>query len=291
MSHSRVFLLIVAAIICALALQRVITRRLEPEHNPVVESPKTEMHKLPSEVERQATVSTSSATFRVPILMYHYVENITDKQDTIRQSLNVPPNVFDAQVSTLKNAGYTFMTAGELADVIDGKIKLPDKPVLLTFDDGHWDVDTVILPILKKYQAKATSYIITGFTGGSDFMTQSQIQEVISSGLVEIGAHTVHHISLKGQRATVVKKELADSKNALETLYHIPVVSFAYPNGSFDKQAVDAVHDAGYTNAVSTLPGIEANNTNRFYIPRIRPGRRTGASLLTLLENTTFKNR
>jgi len=256
----------------------------------VIDSKKTEMKSIPPEIKKQIATASPSATFRVPILLYHYVEYVKDKRDTIRQSLNINPYVFEQQVKTLSDAGYTFMSAKELGDVLDGKLKIPDKPVLLTFDDGHWDFYTDILPILKKYKAKATAYIIPGFTGGSDFMTTQQVQEVADSGLVEIGAHTVHHISLKNKLLSVVQYEVNESKTMLENSYHIHVVSFAYPNGAFDVQSVKVVKDAGFETAVSTVPGIEQNQVNRYFLFRLRPGGRTGQSLLDWLSKSTFKH-
>ncbi|HSW87836.1 MAG TPA: polysaccharide deacetylase family protein [Candidatus Saccharimonadales bacterium] len=272
----------------------------------VVDSPHTIMRKLPEDVkkelekqrvpsptpisiEKQIQQASLSATIRVPIFLYHYVENIQDKKDKIRVSLNIPPNIFEQQVQTLVNAGYIFMTAKELGEVLDGKIQLPPKPILITFDDGHWDFATDVLPILKKYQVKATQYVIPGFTGGSDFMTQAQVQEVVNSGLVDVGAHTVHHISLKGKLLPIVQYEVNQSKTMLEQTYHIHVVSFAYPNGFFDAQAAQVVKDAGFSTAVSTLPGIEQNQQNRFYLYRLRPGYRTGEGLLAYLQQNTFK--
>jgi len=271
---------------------------------PVVETPGTEMKHVPAEVKRalrmttpvtsRLHVATSAATasisapIRVPILLYHYVEYVQDKKDTMRQSLNIPPNIFEQQVKTLSDAGYTCMTAKELGEVLDGKMQLPEKPILLTFDDGHWDFDTVVLPILKKYHTKATAYIISGFLGGSDFMTQPQLQDVINSGLVDVGAHTVHHISLKGKVLPLVQYEVSQSKAALEQTYHIHVVSFAYPNGSFDLQAMHVVEEAGFTTAVSTIPGIEQSQEDRFFLYRLRPGYRTGQTLLTYLQQSIF---
>ncbi len=252
------------------------------------ETPKNEVHKLPKEAMRQIKAATTSAIVRVPILMYHYVEYVRDKRDTIRQSLDITPFIFEKQITTLQDAGYTFMTAKELADVLDGKKELPEKPVLLTFDDGHWDLDTDVLPILKKYNVKATAYIVPGFLNQSDFLSTTQLQDVVSSGLVEIGAHTVHHMWLKGRLLTTVQKEVNDSKTMLEETLHIPVVSFAYPYGAFDQQAEDVVKTAKFTNAVSTAPGIMQSTTNRYFLFRLRPGGRTGKTLLSFLEQKTF---
>lgn len=252
----------------------------------VTETSKSEAMKVPKEIRLNVS---PAATFRVPILMYHYVEYVKDKRDTIRQSLDILPNIFDKQLSTLVNAGYTFMTASELADVLDGKSALPPKPILLTFDDGHWDLYTDVLPILEKYHVHATAYIISGFIGGTDFMTKDQLEGVIKSGLVEIGAHTVHHISLAQKLFPVVEYEVLHSKESIQNTYHLQVVSFAYPNGSFDQQAADIVRDAGFRTAVSTVPGIAQSQNNRFYLYRLRPGGRTGDELLRYLTQTQFK--
>lgn len=253
-----------------------------------VETPQTDRRHMPKGVNIPP-VATSSATYRVPILLYHYVEHIKDKKDTTRQSLNINPNTFDLQIKTLTDAGYTFMTASELADVIDNKIPLPPKPILITIDDGHWDLTTDILPILKKYNVKATAYIISGFIGGSDFLSQPQLTDVIQSGLVEIGAHTVHHIGLAGKLSSVVQYEVTQSKTQLENTYHLKVVSFAYPGGSFDQTAIAAVKKAGFRTAISTVPGVMQSDVNRFYLYRIRPGYRTGQALLTYLQRAAFK--
>lgn len=252
-----------------------------PQIKSFINSPKTETKKQ--------TIYFPSAPVRVPILLYHYVEYVQDEKDTIRESLNINPNTFEKQVKLLKEEGFTFMTARELGDVLDGKMQLPKKPILLTFDDGHWDTETVILPILKKYNAKATAYIITGFIGRSDFMTEKQLQNVIGSGLVDVGAHTVHHYMLKNESLTTVKNEIEQSKLMLENMFHIPVVSFAYPGGTFDQQAINIVKNAGYTTAMSTIPGVAQSQKNKFSLERIRPGYRTGNELLRYLQQTKFK--
>jgi peptidoglycan/xylan/chitin deacetylase (PgdA/CDA1 family) len=258
--------------------------------HPVLETKKTEAKDLPEDLKKQLKIASSTATLRVPILLYHYVEIVQNPKDTMRIELNIQPTVFEQQVKTLADARYTFMTAKDLGDVLDGKTQMPEKPVLLTFDDGHWDLATSILPILKKYHAKATAYVIPGFIGGSDFMTSQQLQEVINSGLVDVGAHTVHHISLKGRPLAVDQYEVDQSKTMLEQTYHIKVVSFAYPYGTFDQQAVQVVKNDNFTTAVSTATGIEQNQANRFFLYRLRPGYRTGQILLTYLSQNYFRS-
>ncbi len=278
---------LVAVFVVAFFLYRFIFFQLRP----VLETPKTEMAKIPPTiVNKFKKESQAHVTFRVPILMYHYVEYVQDKKDTIRQALDINPNIFEEQVKTLAGAGYTFITAKDLGEALDGKKELPKNPILLTFDDGHWDLDTVVLPILKKYNAKATAYIIPGFLGGSDFLSPSQLRDVISSGLVEIGAHTVHHVSLKGKFLPIVQYEVLQSKLMLEKDYNLSVVSFAYPGGQFDEQAINVVKNDKFSTAVSTIPGEAQSVANRFFLFRLRPGYRTGDTLLKYINGTNFYN-
>ena len=219
-----------------------------------------------------------------PILIYHYVEYVRDEKDTIRKSLNIPPYIFIRQIQTLKNAGYTFVTASELIDILDGKIKLPQKPIIISFDDGYRDFYTDVFPILKKYNIKAVVYIVSGFLDKPNYMFTEQIKEIARSGLVEIGAHTVHHYSLKGLDALTVKYEIEESKITLEKLIGTSVVSFAYPDGSFDDQAIELVKEAGLKSAVTTTHGFDVNRENKYFINRIHPGDKIGNFLLNFLE-------
>ncbi len=273
------FKIILLLIACLFLIQYVSS-----QFRTIVETPRSEVSKIPSRIEQQRKQeATTSASFKVPILMYHYVEYIADKNDTIRQSLNIIPSVFEEQVKTLVTAGYTFLTVSEVGDALRNNRGLPQKSVVLTFDDGHWDTETVILPILKKYNIRVTAYIVPGFIGKSDFLSDKQLQELIESRLVEIGAHTVHHIHLKGKLTAVAKYEIEESKAMLEKNYNVRVVSFAYPDGAFDEQAIEIVKNAGFTTAVSTVPGNMQNYANRAFLFRIRPGQKTGEELLNYI--------
>lgn len=224
----------------------------------------------------------------VPILIYHYVEYVQDTNDTMRINLNTTPYILEQEIITLKNAGYTFMTNSELNDVLNGLRHLPTKPILLTFDDGYNDFYTDAYPILKKYHVKATQYAVPGFLDTPNYMSTHQLQEIAKDGLVEIADHTVHHMWLKGSDKTTVINEITQGKKMLEKLTHKPVVSFAYPYGAFDQQAIDAVKKAGFTSAMSTILGIDQFQANRYFLFRIRPGGLTGNALLEYL--STVKN-
>lgn len=245
--------------------------------------------KLEIEKQKKLYALTELPTVRVPILMYHYVEYVRDPNDKTRISLNTLPLILDEQIKTLKKAGFTFMTAAELADVLDGGRSLPKKPIVLTFDDGYRDFYTEAYPILKKYNAKATQYVIAGFLDHPNHMFSSDVIQIAKDNLVEIGAHTVTHMWLKDALLTDVSHQISESKKMLEKKTGKKVVSFAYPFGAFDKQATEVVRDAGFTNGVSTVPGISQSFFNRYFLYRIRPGIRTGEELLTWLSQSRFK--
>lgn len=245
---------------------------------------KYEMKELPEEMKRVLSSSTSSG-FRIPVLLYHYVEYVEDKSDTIRQSLNITPYAFEEQIKTFKDNGYTFLTASDVSDILDGRKKMPKKPVVITFDDGYRDFYTDAFPILKKYQAKATAYIVPNFLDRPNYMFVSQVEEIIKSGLVEIGAHTLNHVYLKGIDAKIAKEEIAESKKELEKKFNIEVVSFAYPYGAFDQETEKLVKEAGFKTAVSTILGIAVSRENRYFIYRIRPGYNTRIQLTNYLKS------
>lgn len=231
---------------------------------------------------------TEVPVYKVPILMYHYVEYVSDKNDTIRISLNTLPITLAEQIKTLKQAGYTLMSIHELGLVMNGKMPLPKKPVILTFDDGYRDFYTDAYPILKKHNAKATQYVVSGLLDSPNYMLQSQVKEIAKEGLVEIGAHTVNHRWLKNQAVEKLAYEISQSKIDLENLIQKPVTSFAYPYGAFDQAAIEQTKLAGYDTAVSTIPGIKQSFFNKYFLFRLRPGARTGQELINYLQNSRF---
>ncbi|MDP2860371.1 MAG: hypothetical protein Q8N98_01495, partial [bacterium] len=77
------------------------------------------------------------ATIKVPILIYHYVEEIRDKEDTVRTGLTVVPYFFEKQMAFLAKNGFAAITLGSLAESFYFGKKLPEKPIIITFDDGY----------------------------------------------------------------------------------------------------------------------------------------------------------
>ena len=91
----------------------------------------------------------------MPIIMYHSVLKDTD----LSGKYIVTPDTLKNDINFLKNKGYTFVSAQELIDYTNGTSKLPDKPVMLTFDDGFYNNYGYVMPILSEYDAKAVEQL------------------------------------------------------------------------------------------------------------------------------------
>lgn len=247
----------------------------EPYYSPDVFLP-------PREVQ---VLGQSDKTYRIPILLYHYVEFNKDPRDTIRISLTIYRNIFEKQVQDLLAAGYTFLTAGDVGQIIDGEKQMPEKPVVLTFDDGYRDFYTDVFPILQFYNIKATIFVVSDFLNHSNNLTDEQLKEIIQSRLVEVGGHTFGHLSLTGLSSFSASKQITDDKAYLEKTFGIRLVSFAYPYGEFNAEVADLVKAAGYHQGVSVVRGAQQSLGNRFFLYRLNPGRATGDQLLSILSH------
>ncbi|QQG44137.1 MAG: polysaccharide deacetylase family protein [Candidatus Roizmanbacteria bacterium] len=230
----------------------------------------------------------STAKLKLPIVMYHYVEYVKDKGDTIRQSLNINPYLFEGQLKNLKENRYTSYFARDIPMILKGKIKAPAKSIILTFDDGYKDFYTDAFPLLKKYKIKSTIYIVNNFIGRKDFLNEDEIKELISSGLVEIGAHTTDHLYLKGLSKTMIRQQILESKQRLEEDFNIKVKTFAYPYGAFNSDVIDAVKEASFSAAVTVVSGTFQVKDDIFSLNRVRAGGFSVNNMDTVL--TLYKN-
>jgi peptidoglycan/xylan/chitin deacetylase (PgdA/CDA1 family) len=130
------------------------------------------------------------------------------------------------------------------------------------------------LPLLKKYQCKATLYLVVdrfdrdwsmqrkqhhdeGELKGEEKLSDQQVQELLESGCVELGSHSMTHPNFLRIESEAVRWELEESRRALEQRFAVSVSSFAYPFGLYRPEQVELVKQAGYSSAVTTREGIE----------------------------------
>ena len=180
------------------------------------------------------------------LIMYHEVN-----PDQSESGLNIHPEHFDRQIGQLVKKGYRFLTVSELAAEIEAGATRFYKTALITFDDGFDNNYTHAFPILKKHAAKATIYLSPDYQG-IPFLKNSQIQEMANSGLIEFGAHTLHHVNLTKTDAKMAEQEICRSKEKVRELSGQPCLSFAYPYGRYAEEHIDMLKQAGFTSAVTT---------------------------------------
>ena len=167
-------------------------------------------------------------TVKVPILMYHHVSAKPTK-NALDYSLTVKTPDFEKQMDYLAQNSYHPITLTDIFNNLYYGMALPPHPIVITFDDGYEDNFTDAFPILQQHHFVAEINIISGLIGGW-YLTWDQIRQMNAAG-IEIGSHTVHHISLASAFPQTAMHELADSKTTLESELGHPIQFFCYPSG------------------------------------------------------------
>jgi peptidoglycan/xylan/chitin deacetylase (PgdA/CDA1 family) len=158
-----------------------------------------------------------------------------------------------------------------------------EKYVVLSFDDGFRDFYTDAFPIIKKLNVPVINYVTYNFMGGQDYMTEDMVREIAKHPLIELGSHTLNHAYLPGLKSDLAEAEVSLSKSLLEEEFNTEVVSFAYPYGNYDEEAIKLIKKSGYTTAVTVDQGNIVNSTNLYTLKRIRPGHLTGDALINYI--------
>lgn len=221
--------------------------------------------KTPETISQRPRVSVN-----VPILIYHYIREVDPRKDYLGADLSVPPENFEEQLAWLQKNNYTTITLDDIVSAWEKGSEMPEKPVILTFDDGYDDFFSVAYPLLQKYNAKATAYIITNFLDEPRYMTTSQLKELGTSPLLTIASHTERHPDLRILKISRLREELVESKKLLEDLNKKPIYHFAYPFGYYTSGIAKEVEKAGYKTAVITLSGTKHTPENRLMMKRVR---------------------
>ena len=227
-----------------------------------------------------AALSADEISTQVPILMYHHLsEDVTNSE-------MVSPEQFEVQIRALSEAGYTGVSFDELqAYVLRGE-PLPEKPVVITFDDGYRSNYTLAYPILQKYGMKATIFAI-GVSFGTDHYKDTdyaitphfgaaEAAEMTASGLISIQSHTydmhqwppyetgsavrenILQLSSESEEAYVqaLTEDFTRSRALLEGATGQPVDVLAYPAGQYSTLTQVTLQSLGVHVTLSTNPGV-----------------------------------
>jgi peptidoglycan/xylan/chitin deacetylase (PgdA/CDA1 family) len=218
----------------------------------------------------------------VPVLMYH---SVTDDPPRSTRRLSVHPETFAAQLATLKRHGYTTLRFAELGAALRGGTPIPERSIVLTFDDGYADFHHHALPSLETYGFTATVFVTTGWLedAGAEaagepldrMLTWAQVREVAGAG-VEIGAHSHSHAQLDQIPDSALREELQHSKALLESGIGRSVHSLAYPFGYSSRRVRDQVASSGYRYAAAVSNAVGGARSDPLALPRLTIRRATG---------------
>jgi peptidoglycan/xylan/chitin deacetylase (PgdA/CDA1 family) len=210
------------------------------------------------------------------VLLYHSV--CSDPAPLMREWAQAPAR-FREHLAYLRDAGYTTLTLSDYAGRLAAPVPdLPERLVVITFDDGFADFAEHAAPALAEHAMAATLYISTAYVGGRStwlgpdgeqpMLSWAQVGELAAAG-IEIGAHAHVHRALDELPLDDAKAEIAGSKTTLEEHLGPVVRSFAYPHGYHTRAIKDAVRAAGYQNAAGVKHALSGPGDDRFAIARI----------------------
>ena len=210
----------------------------------------------------------------LPVLMYHSVCSKPPSEYT------VTPAQLENDLSWLSTNGFTAISAEQLIAYTHGSGELPDKPVLITFDDGFYNNLSIVLPLLEKYDMCAVVSIVGRYTDDYadadphadtySYLTWKDVSELTDSGRIEIGSHTYDLHSNTGRRqgcaklpeetvdeyAAIFMEDIGLLKTELNQKCGIIPTVFAYPFGSLCKESLPVLRDSGILITLTCREGI-----------------------------------
>ena len=210
-------------------------------------------------------------TLRVPILMYHHISMPPKGADAIRRDLSVTPEMFEEHLRYLRDEGYVTITLHDLCLALQIGYPLPERPIIITIDDGYGDAYTNAFPLLRKYEFTATFFVITGYTDEerAEHLIWEQIIEMDAAGM-EIEAHGHTHPDLRNRTVDYLVWQILGAKQAIEARTHKSVRFFAYPSGKYDEQVIRVLQSAHYWGGITLHAGGEHRSDRMFELTRIR---------------------
>jgi len=212
----------------------------------------------------------------LPVLMYHKIGKCP--RGSKIKKLWVSENKFSKQMYYLKKHGYNPVTFAD----IEKTNTIPEKAVIITFDDGYENNFKSAVPIMKKYAFKAVFFIVAQAVNRDNFwhnpenekrismVSIEQIKETAADGY-EFGSHTLTHPNLEKIDEMRMNTEIFESKNVLESMIKKSIISFAYPygGGAFNPKNHEILKNAGYKYACSIRQGKADIKNNPFCLKRI----------------------
>lgn len=249
--------------------QTTSTATLTPEPTPTKTVPPTETATIILPTDTPTPIPTPTWSFNqagevvAPILLYHHVDDIA-----FDSRYWVSIDDFRAQMQTLYDHGFTAIPISLLLDALVDGAELPEKPVVITFDDGHRSVYENAFPIMNEFGFPGVFYIVANRLRDVDgFVNVAELQEMIAAGW-EVGSHGYSHVDVT-LNPDVIYFEMAQSRTDLEAALDTPVRTFAYPYGIVDEYVIGRLIGFGYQAGLGLGKSVTHHPYNIYYLHRV----------------------
>jgi peptidoglycan/xylan/chitin deacetylase (PgdA/CDA1 family) len=218
-------------------------------------------------------IGPSSTPTPVPILLYHSVGD--DSSGPLGPYTSSVADFRD-QMAWVADEGFTTLTVGGYTDMLAGRRGVPERPLLITFDDGLADFRHNALPVLRSYGHACTMYVTTAAAwrrrpralGGRPTMSWAEVAALPDSG-VEVGGHGHEHLQLDLLSSSRVLSQLRECRDLLEQETQQTVTSFAYPHGYHRAATRRLVERAGFASACAVKNRLSHLADDRWALARI----------------------
>jgi len=207
----------------------------------------------------------------VPTIFYHHIQGMEEAKKQGHAQLTVDMDIFRKQMEYLQSHGYTTISMQQLVSFFDEGTPLPQKPILLTFDDGYTDFAGSAAPILRELGFRGTVFIPTGLVENTGYMRWNEIVDISHWGTILFANHTWSHHNMNAENSVIEKEITVADMQLAERGLNQPKV-FAYPYGWSNRYAEQVLGVLGYKLAFATHPGSIACKQLRYDLPRIRIG-------------------
>lgn len=233
-------------------------------------------------------IASSDDYIEVPIIMYHSIL----KDSSRSNKYTITPTVLEEDLKYIKDKGYTTVTIADLIYYVYDDKPLPEKPIVLTFDDGHYNNYGYLFPLLEKYDMKAVISIVGSYTDkftktdeanlNYSYLRWKDIKELMDTGRIEFQNHTYNLHSNTGKRIgtkkikgetdehykSILKDDILKLQQEFEENTHYTPQCFTYPFGGISNASLDIIKELGFKASLSCEQGINklTKNPNSLYL-------------------------
>lgn len=191
------------------------------------------------------TAEAILARKEVPILCYHNIKDFSATAGEMTKTYTVKPTAFAEQMKALSDAGYHSILPDQLYDYLVYNKSLPEKPIMITFDDTRGEQYSIGAAEMKKYNFKGVFFVMTVAINRPNYLSSEEIKAFSDSGNT-IAAHTWDHHMVTKYSGEDWNTQLVKPKAKLENIIGKPIDYFAYPFGLWNEAAIPEIQKSGY---------------------------------------------